>query len=153
MSTISRDQIKQTIIPKICNRRGCKNYTSSTRVRKSCDFHLDQCSKYRANPETREKQKLYMRKYYKNKRERWSDYEWKKQKLEIVLKLQQIPFVKLVDISSSFENITLKLENPKQATPSKSTQNTSQSVLPQTQTPLDNPCIQKRNPCTRSGTP
>ena len=149
MSTISQDNIKRNIIPTICNRRGCKNHTSSTRVRKSCDFHLDQSSKYRGNPEIREKQKLYMRKYYKNKRERWSDYEWKKQKLEIVLKLQQIPFVKLVDISSNFENITLKLENPKLP----STSNNSPSVLPPLQMPLDNPRTQKHNPGTLSDTP
>ena len=149
MSTISQDNIKRNIIPTICNRRGCKNHTSCTRVRKSCDFHLDQSSKYRGNPEIREKQKLYMRKYYKNKRERWSDYEWKKQKLEIVLKLQQIPFVKLVDISYKFENITLKLENPKLP----STSNNSPSVLPPLQMPLDNPRTQKHNPGTLSDTP
>ena len=149
MSIISQDNIIRTIIPTICNRRGCKNYTSSTRVRKSCDFHLEKCTKYRDNPEMKEKQKGYMRKYYKNKRERWSEYEWKKQKLEALLKLQQIPFVKIVNISYNFENITLKLENPKQP----STSNNSPSVLPPPQTPLDNPRTQKHNPGTLSDTP
>ena len=153
MSTISQDNIKRNIIPTICNRRGCKNHTSSTRVRKSCDFHLDQSSKYRGNPEIREKQKLYMRKYYKNKRKRWSEYDWKKQKLETVLKLQQIPFVTIVDMSPDFQNITLKLETPKQAKPLTSPPSPTRSVLPPIQTPLDNPCTPKRNPCTLSGTP
>ena len=109
--TISRDDIKCTIVPQICCRRGCKNLTSCTRVRKTCDYHLTKSITYRQDPEIREKQKAYMRKYYKTKREQWSQYEWKKKKLDTILKLQQIPYIRIINISDNFEDITVKLEN------------------------------------------
>ena len=149
MSTISRDDIKRVIVPQICCKRGCSNSTSSTRVRKTCDYHLNKSIAYRTDPEIREKQKRYMRKYYKDKRDQWNQYEWKKRKLETVLKLQQIPFVKIVDISANFENISIKLENSRL----QPTSNNSPSTLPQPQTPPGNPRIPKRNLGNLFGTP
>ena len=149
MTTISQDQIKWTIIPQVCCRKGCKVLTSSTRVRKTCDVHLAKSTAYRSNPEAREKQKTYMAQYYIKKRVQWSDYEWKKKKLETVLKLQQIPYVKIGNISRNFENISIILENLKPPL----TSNNSPSALPQPQTPPGNPRIQKRNLDTLFDTP
>ena len=130
MTSISRDQIKWTIIPQVCCRKGCKVLTSSTRLRKTCDFHLAKSTAYRANPELREKQKTYMAKYYQKKRVQWSDYDWKKKKLETLLKLQEIPYVKIGNVSKNFEKITLILENLKPPL----TSSNSPSVLPPLQT-------------------
>jgi len=147
--TISRDDIKRAIIPRICCKKGCKSLTSTTRVRKTCDYHLTKSIAYRKDPEIREKQKAYMRNYYKNRRNQWSDYDWKKKKLDTVLKIQQIPYVKLLSISDDYETITLKLENLKPP----STLNNSPSALPLTQTLGDNPRIPKRNLGILSDTP
>ena len=149
MSSISQDHIKWTIIPQVCCRKGCKALTSSTRVRKTCDFHLAKSTAYRSNPEAREKQKAYMAQYYIKKRGQWSDYDWKKKKLETVLKLQQIPYVKISNISRNFENISIKLENLKPP----STSNNSPSAFPPPQTPPGNPRIRKRNLDTLFDTP
>ena len=97
--------------PSMLSKRVQSSLTSSTRVRKTCDFHLAKSTAYRSNPKLREKQKAYMAQYYIKKRGQWSDYDWKKKKLETVLKLQQIPYVKISDISENFENISIKLEN------------------------------------------
>ena len=149
MTTISRDRIKCVVTPQVCCRKGCKALTSSTRVRKTCDYHLAKSTAYRSNPKLREKQKAYMAQYYIKKRGQWSDYDWKKKKLETVLKLQQIPYVKISDISENFENISIKLENLKPP----STSNNSPSVFQPPQTPPDNLRTQKRNPGTLSDTP
>ena len=135
MTTISRDNIKWTVIPQICCRKGCNVLTSSTRLRKTCDFHLAKSTAYRSNPKLREKQKAYMRKYYVKKRVQWSDYDWKKKKLETILRLQQIPYVKICNVSKNFEKITIRLENLKPPL----TSNNSPSVLQPPQTPLDSP--------------
>ena len=134
MTSISQDQIKWTIIPQVCCRKGCKTLTSSTRLRKTCDLHLAKSSAYRANPEAREKQKTYMANYYQKKRVQWSEYDWKKKKLETVLKLQEMPYVKIANVSKNFEIITIILENLKPP----STSSNSPSVLPPIQTPLGN---------------
>ena len=149
MSTISRDHIKCVVTPQVCCRKGCKALTSSTRVRKTCDFHLAKSTAYRSNPKLREKQKAYMAQYYIKKRGQWSDYDWKKKKLETVLKLQQIPYVKLLSISDDYETITLKLENLKPP----STLNNSPSAFQPPQMPPDNLRIRKRNLDTLFDTP
>ena len=149
MTTISQDQIKWTIIPQVCCRKGCKALTSSTRLRKTCDLHLAKSSAYRANPEAREKQKTYMANYYQKKRVQWSDYDWKKKKLETLLKLQEIPYVRIANVSKNFEKISIILENLKPP----STSNNSPSALPLIQTLGGNPRIPKRNLGILSDTP
>ena len=149
MTSISRDQIKWTIIPQVCCRKGCKILTSSTRLRKTCDFHLAKSTAYRSNPELREKQKTYMANYYQKKRVQWSYYDWKKKKLETLLKLQEIPYVRIANVSKNFENISIKLENLKPP----STSNNSPSAFQPPQTPLDNLRTPKHSLCTLSDTP
>ena len=149
MTTISRDNIKWTVIPQICCRKGCNVLTSSTRLRKTCDFHLAKSTAYRSNPKLREKQKIYMRKYYKDKRDQWNQYEWKKRKLETILRLQQIPYVKIGNVSKNFEKITIRLENLKPPL----TSNNSPSALPPLQTPADSPRTPKHSLGTLSDMP
>ena len=146
-STFSRDDIRCDVVPRECCRKGCKNMTSSTRVRKTCDWHLAKSNSYRKGPGVREKQKAYMKEYYKSKRSQWSHYEWKQRKLDTILKLQKIPNVKITSISENFENITLILENPQQLQPAPS----SPSVLRTLRKPLDNPHSPKHTDRTQSG--
>ena len=149
MSLISRDNIHCVVIPTICSKRGCKLLTSRIRVRKTCDFHLNKAADYRKNPEIRDKNKSYMRKYYNKKRDKWSQYEWNKKKLETVLKIQQMPHIKIMSISGNYELITLKLEN----LPLPLLEHNSPFVPPLLQTPPDNPRIRQHNLGTLFDTP
>ena len=123
--------------------------TSCTRVRRTCDYHLKKSKLYRAQPKQREKNKKYMQEYYKNKASRWSEYRWKKKKLETVLKIQQIPYARIESISDDYETIVIKLENPKPPV----NENNPSSVPPSPQTPPDSPSTPRRNLCNLFDTP
>ena len=142
--TISRDDVKCVITPTVCCKRGCSNTTSTTRIRRTCDYHLNKSKQYRKNPVLREKQKLYMRGYYIKKRDNWSHYEWNKKKLDAVLKIQGIPHVKLMSVSDDYETITITLQNSTLP----ATACSPPSVLPQIQMLPDNPSSPKRNLCS-----